>query len=250
MNSITNLFQTQKDGILSVYFTAGYPNLNDTASILKALQAKGIHMVEVGIPFSDPMADGPVIQEAATQALRNGMSLHLLFEQLKEIRSEVQIPIILMGYLNPIMQYGFEKFCASCVEAGVDGMIIPDLPYADYIADYKEIRPIVQQGDLYRLISPYDKTGYASLMYVAPEKDRAVWFVYKLEHFLNMPSPAFRMAGLDPGKRYRITELNVDGKPVPQDGKTFSGAFLMENGLEFTVGKEYASRVLELKAVE
>ena len=118
------------------------------------------------------------------------------------------------------------------------------------IADYKEIRPIVQQGDLYRLISPYDKTGYASLMYVAPEKDRAVWFVYKLEHFLNMPSPAFRMAGLDPGKRYRITELNVDGKPVPQDGKTFSGAFLMENGLEFTVGKEYASRVLELKAVE
>ena len=117
MNRITNLFQTQKDGILSVYFTAGYPNLNDTASILKALQAKGIHMVEVGIPFSDPMADGPVIQEAATQALRNGMSLHLLFEQLKEIRSEVQIPIILMGYLNPI----------------------PDLPYADYISDYKEI---------------------------------------------------------------------------------------------------------------
>ena len=111
MNRITNLFQTQKDGILSVYFTAGYPNLNDTASILKALQAKGIHMVEVGIPFSDPMADGPVIQEAATQALRNGMSLHLLFEQLKEIRSEVQIPIILMG----------------------------DLPYADYISDYKEI---------------------------------------------------------------------------------------------------------------
>ena len=94
MNRITNLFQTQKDGILSVYFTAGYPNLNDTASILKALQTKGIHMVEVGIPFSDPMADGPVIQEAATQALRNGMSLHLLFEQLKEIRSEVQIPII------------------------------------------------------------------------------------------------------------------------------------------------------------
>ena len=128
MNRITNLFQTQKDGILSVYFTAGYPNLNDTASILKALQTKGIHMVEVGIPFSDPMADGPVIQEAATQALRNGMSL-----------SEVQIPIILMGYLNPIMQYGFEKFCESCIEAGVDGMIIPDLPYADYISDYKEI---------------------------------------------------------------------------------------------------------------
>ena len=163
MNRITNLFQTQKDGILSVYFTAGYPNLNDTASILKALQAKGIHMVEVGIPFSDPMADGPVIQEAATQALRNGMSLHLLFEQLKEIRSEVQIPIILMGYLNPIMQYGFEKFCASCVEAGVDGMIIPDLPYADYIADYKEI---ADRHDLkmIMLITP----GMAISVYLIP----------------------------------------------------------------------------------
>ena len=118
------------------------------------------------------------------------------------------------------------------------------------IAAYKEIRPVVQQGDLYRLISPYDKTGYASLMYVTPGKERAVWFVYKLEHYLNMPSPAFRMAGLDPGKRYTITELNIEGKPIPQHGKTFSGAFLMENGLEFSVGKEYASRVLEIKAAE
>ncbi|WP_165155773.1 tryptophan synthase subunit alpha [Parabacteroides sp. ZJ-118] len=139
MNRITHLFQTRKDGICSVYFTAGYPNLNDTAIILKALQAKGIHLVEVGIPFSDPMADGPVIQEASTRALRNGMSLRLLFEQLKAIRDEVRIPVILMGYLNPIMRYGFERFCASCAEAGVDGMIIPDLPYADYISSYKEI---------------------------------------------------------------------------------------------------------------
>ena len=139
MNRITNLFQTQKDGILSVYFTAGYPNLNDTASILKALQAKGIHMEEVGIPFSDPMADGPVIQEASTAALRNGMSLHVLFEQLEDIRQDVHIPIILMGYLNPIMQYGFEAFCRKCVQTGVDGMIIPDLPFADYMADYKAI---------------------------------------------------------------------------------------------------------------
>lgn len=139
MNRITNLFQTKKDGILSVYFTAGYPNLGDTATILQALQAKGIDMVEVGIPFSDPMADGPVIQEAATQALRNGMSLRLLFEQLKEVHDRIHIPVILMGYLNPVMQYGFERFCESCVEAGVAGMIIPDLPYADYMSDYKAI---------------------------------------------------------------------------------------------------------------
>lgn len=139
MNRITHLFNTKQSGILSVYFTAGYPHLEDTAVILKALQSKGIDLVEVGIPFSDPMADGPVIQEAATQALRNGMSLHLLFEQLKAVRQEIRIPVILMGYLNPVMQYGFEHFCQSCVEAGVDGMILPDLPYADYVAEYKAI---------------------------------------------------------------------------------------------------------------
>lgn len=139
MNRITQLFETKKNGILSVYFTAGYPQLNDTVTVLKELQAKGIDMVEIGIPFSDPMADGLVIQEASTQALRNGMSLRKLFEQLNEVRKEIHIPIVLMGYLNPIMQFGFESFCETCAEVGVDGMIIPDLPYADYISDYKAI---------------------------------------------------------------------------------------------------------------
>lgn len=138
MNRINNLFQTKKNGILSVYFTAGFPQRDDTVNILRTLADKGIDMVEVGIPFSDPMADGPVIQEASTTALRNGMSLHLLFEQLKDIRKEVNIPILLMGYLNPIMQYGFDNFCRSCAEIGLDGAIIPDLPYADFIADYKD----------------------------------------------------------------------------------------------------------------
>jgi tryptophan synthase alpha chain len=139
MNRITNLFKEKKSGILSVYFTAGYPALNDTYRVLSALQAKGIDLVEIGIPFSDPMADGPVIQQASTQALRNGMSLRLLFEQLKDIRQTIHIPVILMGYLNPVIQYGFEAFCRSCVETGVDGVIIPDLPFADYLADYKEV---------------------------------------------------------------------------------------------------------------
>jgi tryptophan synthase alpha chain len=139
MNRITNLFKTKQTKILSIYFTAGYPALNDTRPILTALQAKGIDLIEIGIPFSDPMADGPIIQQASTQALRNGMSLRLLFEQLKDIRQSIHIPLILMGYLNPVMQYGFEAFCRSCVETGVDGVIIPDLPFADYLADYKEI---------------------------------------------------------------------------------------------------------------
>ncbi|MCD7914540.1 MAG: tryptophan synthase subunit alpha [Tannerellaceae bacterium] len=138
MNRITQLFET-KNGILSVYYTAGFPRLNDTVNILKILQAKGINTVEVGIPFSDPMADGPVIQEAATQALKNGMSLKKLFEQLKDIRKEVTIPVILMGYLNPIMQFGFEEFCKQCVAVGVDGMIIPDLPFGDYMSDFKDL---------------------------------------------------------------------------------------------------------------
>ena len=145
MNRITTLFQQKQHGILSVYFTAGYPQRDDTTKVLQALADKGIDMVEVGIPFSDPMADGPVIQQAATQALRNGMSLRLLFEQLKSVSETIQIPIILMGYLNPIMQFGFEQFCQRCVEVGVDGMIIPDLPYADYMADYK---PIADRYDL------------------------------------------------------------------------------------------------------
>ena len=124
---------------MSVYFTAGYPALQDTIRVLTALQKKKIDIVEVGIPFSDPMADGAVIQKAANQALRNGMSLRLLFEQLKNFRKTIHIPVILMGYLKPVMQYGFDAFCRSCFETGVDGVIIPDLPFADYMADYKDI---------------------------------------------------------------------------------------------------------------
>ncbi len=139
MNRLTQLFQNKKHNILSVYFTAGYPKLQDTCSILQALEGQGIDLAEVGIPFSDPMADGPVIQQSAGVALHNGMSLRLLFEQLKEIRSTVRMPLLMMGYLNPIMQYGFERFCQSCAEVGIDGMIIPDLPFSDYLANYKSI---------------------------------------------------------------------------------------------------------------
>lgn len=143
MNRINQLFSNKnKKGILSIYFTAGYPNLDGTVETIKELEKKGVSMIEVGIPFSDPMADGPVIQNAATKALKNGMTLKLLFEQLRDIRNsvnEVRIPLILMGYLNPIMQYGFENFCRSCVDCGIDGVIIPDLPFKDYEEHYKII---------------------------------------------------------------------------------------------------------------
>jgi len=139
MNRLTQLFQNKNRNILSVYFTAGYPKLEDTLPILTALESHGIDLAEVGIPFSDPMADGPVIQHSAGEALHNGMSLRLLFEQLRDVRPAVKMPLVMMGYLNPIMQYGFERFCRSCAETGIDGMIIPDLPFSDYLANYKAI---------------------------------------------------------------------------------------------------------------
>jgi tryptophan synthase alpha chain len=145
MNQISALFQHKQKNILSIYFTAGFPQLNDTTKIIKLLQENGVDMIEVGIPFSDPMADGPVIQESSTIALRNGMNLKLLFTQLASIKEEVHIPLILMGYLNPIMQYGFENFCRDCQQTGVAGMIIPDLPFHDYLQEYK---PIADRYDL------------------------------------------------------------------------------------------------------
>ena len=138
MNKINSLFANSKDRkLLSLYFCAGAPTLDSTADTILTMQAKGINMIEVGIPFSDPMADGPVIQEAATTALKNGMSLRLLFQQLKAIKEQVHIPLVLMGYLNPIMQYGIDAFCQSCVESGVSGAIIPDLPFDDYLENVK-----------------------------------------------------------------------------------------------------------------
>ena len=154
MNRIDHLFQTKPTGILSVYFTAGYPNLGDTAEIIRTLAARGTDLIEVGIPFSDPMADGETIQRSSHTALQNGMSLRILFNQLKDIRRDVSIPLILMGYLNPIMQYGIEAFCKRCAETGIDGVILPDLPLADYLRDYKPLA---------------DRYGLRFIMLITPE---------------------------------------------------------------------------------
>ena len=136
---INQLFRNKKENILSIYFTAGFPKLEDTVPTMEYLQENGVDMLEIGIPFSDPMADGVVIQNSGQQALKNGMSLNVLFGQLTDIRNSVHIPLIMMGYLNPIMQYGFENFCIECKRVGVDGMIIPDLPMSDYLNEYKPV---------------------------------------------------------------------------------------------------------------
>ncbi len=140
MNHIDSLFNKKGNNILSVYFTAGYPNLNDTIPAIKSLVENGADMIEVGIPFSDPMADGVVIQQSSSKALKNGMTLPLLLHQLADIRKDIpNTPLILMGYLNPIMQFGIEKFFSECKSIGIDGFIIPDLPFADYLRDFKPL---------------------------------------------------------------------------------------------------------------
>ena len=138
MNRIKTKLKENKK-ILSIYFSAGFPNLNDTKSLIENLANNGVEMIEIGLPFSDPLADGPIIQASSTQALKNGMTSILLFEQLKDIRKTVSIPLIIMGYFNPILQFGVENFLKECQQTGIDGLIIPDLPLEIYLSQYKQL---------------------------------------------------------------------------------------------------------------
>lgn len=148
-NRINQLFETKKENILSVYFTAGFPNLNDTVKIIQQLEKNGVDLIEIGMPFSDPTADGPTIQHTSEVALKNGMSVKILFEQLKEIRKSVKIPLILMGYFNPVLQFGVEEFCKKCHEIGIDGTILPDLPLDEFEQNY---RKIFTQNNLHNIL--------------------------------------------------------------------------------------------------
>lgn len=174
MNRINTLFQSEKKNLLSIYFCAGAPTLEGTAEVLETLEKNQVSMVEIGIPYSDPMADGPVIQDAAVQALRNGMTLHTLFDQLADIRQRVSIPLVLMGYLNPVMRFGFENFCKRCQECGIDGAILPDLPFKDYhdkykaIADRYDVRIIM-------LITP--ETSEERIRYIDDNTDGFIYMV-------------------------------------------------------------------------
>ena len=153
MNRIDQKFQEDKK-LLSIYFSAGHPNLEDTVPILKKLQTAGVDMVEIGLPFSDPLADGPTIQESSTKALQNGMTTDKLFSQLENIREEIHIPLVLMGYFNPMMQYGIEKFCQRCQAIGIDGLIIPDLPVDVYHDQYKSL---------------FDQYGLYNMFFITPQ---------------------------------------------------------------------------------
>jgi len=200
-NRINQKLQSAKK-ILSIYFTAGYPQLNDTVRILKSLQNSDVDMVEIGMPFSDPLADGPTIQNSGSIALKNGMTTKLLFEQIKDIRKEITIPLILMGYLNPILQFGIEKFCKSCADVGIDGLIIPDLPVKEYEELYKEI---------------FKKYGLIDIFLITPQtSEERIRYIDKISNgFVYMVSTAsttggrdsFNKAQTDYFKRIAIMEL-------------------------------------------
>jgi tryptophan synthase alpha chain len=175
MNKINSLFANRGDKkLLSLYFCAGAPTLNATCDVILTMQRRGIDMIEVGVPFSDPMADGPVIQDAATKALRNGMNLKTLFAQLQSIKEQVQIPLILMGYLNPIMQYGIDHFCQSCVESGVSGMIIPDLPFKDY---QDVVKPVADRYDLRVIMLITPETSEERIRFIDDNTDGFIYMV-------------------------------------------------------------------------
>ena len=174
-NKINQLFKDHQDKkLLSLYFCAGCPTLENTGEVIKTMQRRGIDMIEVGIPFSDPLADGPVIQSAATRAIKNGMSLKKLFSQLQEIKEEVEIPLVLMGYLNPIMHYGVEAFCKSCVESGVSGAIIPDLPFKDY---QDVVKPIADKYDVRIIMLITPETSEERIRFIDNNTDGFIYMV-------------------------------------------------------------------------
>ena len=176
MNRINQKLNEDKK-LLSIYFTAGYPNLNDTATIIENLEKSGVDMIEIGLPFSDPLADGPTIQASSTEALKNGMTTEVLFKQLKDVRKTVSIPLIIMGYFNPMLQYGVEAFCKKCQEIGIDGLIIPDLPVDVYNEQYK---------------STFEKYGLINVFLITPQTSKErIQFIDSISNgFIYMVSSA------------------------------------------------------------
>ena len=203
---ITKLKENKK--LLSIYFSAGYPNLNDTVQIIQDLEKSGVDMIEIGLPFSDPLADGPIIQESSTQALLNGMTTKLLFEQLSNIRESVKIPLIIMGYFNPVLQFGVEAFCKKCQEIGIDGIILPDLPVDIYDQHYKEI---------------FEKHGLINVFLITPQtSEQRINYIDSVSNgFIYMVSSASVTGGSssefgDSQQNYfeRISKMNLKNPQV------------------------------------
>lgn len=226
MNRINKKLQ-EDNKLLSIYFTAGYPKINDTVSIIQELEQNGVDMIEIGLPFSDPLADGPTIQESSTIAIENGMTTSLLFEQLKDIRKTVQIPLLIMGYFNPMMQFGMEQFCQKCAEIGIDGLIIPDLPLYVYENEYKVM---------------FEKYGLKNIFLITPQtsNERITQIDAISDSFIYMVSSA-AVTGSQSGfgdeqMNYfkRISALNLKNPQIVgfgiKDNETFTQATKHQKG--------------------
>ena len=239
MNRINQKLQEDKK-ILSIYFSAGYPNLNDTVQIIQDLEKNGVDLIEIGLPFSDPLADGPTIQESSTKALQNGMTTQVLFDQLKDIRKTVSIPLIIMGYFNPMMQYGVEAFCAKCAEIGIDGLIIPDLPVDVYANEFQTI---------------FEKHGLINVFLITPQtSDERIHFIDSVSNgFIYMVSSA-SVTGSQSGfgntqEEYfeRIAKMNLKNPQIIGFGinnaETFNQATQYAKGA--IIGSAYINHLTE-----
>jgi|SRR6218665_1116659 len=239
MNRIKNRISQNKK-LLSIYFTAGYPNLNDTVSIIQELEKSGVDMIEIGLPFSDPLADGPTIQASSTIALRNGMTTQLLFDQLRNIRESVKIPLLIMGYFNPILQFGAENFCRKCAETGIDGLIIPDLPVDIYEKDYKPL---------------FEKYGLVNVFLITPQtSDERIRFIDSVSSgFIYMVSTSAVTGNSngfgDSQTQYfdRIAAMNLKNPLIVgfgiNDNKTFEKAVKSTSGA--IIGSAFVNHLTE-----
>jgi tryptophan synthase alpha chain len=226
MNALKEMVGEKKKNILSIYFTAGYPKLNDTIEIICSLQKAGVDLVEVGFPFSDPMADGPVIQKSNQTALYNGMNLDVLFSQLEGIKGSVDIPIVLMGYLNPAYKYGMEKFCSRCSESGVSGLIIPDLPFEIFQKEFNYL---------------YEKYNLCFIPLITPQTsdERIVMLAAAAQGFVYMVSSSIITGGktvfTDNNAYFRRVRQLLPEKPLLigfgiNNAETFANACMNANG--------------------
>jgi tryptophan synthase alpha chain len=227
MNRLEKLFIEKPKDILNIYFTAGFPGLKDTMPLLKAIEKAGADIAEIGIPFSDPVADGETIQKANTRALENGMTVELLFTQLKEMREEVRIPVILMGDVNPLIQYGLELFCQKCHEVGIDGLILPNLPMDEYLLEFKPV---------------FDKYGLFNIFLITPQTseerirridENSAGFIY----MVSSASTTGSTSGITGEMRHYFDRVNQMDLKNPRligfgikDQSTFSEACQFANG--------------------
>ncbi len=226
MNRLQKILNQNKK-LLSIYFTAGYPNIDDTTKIILELEKNGIDFIEIGLPFSDPLADGPTIQASSTAAIHNGMTTKLLFEQLQDIRSKTQIPLLIMGYFNPILQYGVEEFCQKCAHIGIDALIIPDLPLEIYTKDYQ---PIFEKYNIANIFLITPQTSNQRIHQIDNQSNTFIYVVSTAaitgseQHFGNTQTDYFQ----------RITNMNLKNPQIIGFGinnkATFEQATLYAKG--------------------